>query len=94
MVLPGVGRHPSIGKTVVRPVRFAPVEVEGAHHHGGGAGQDARRIGGSIRIAVGELHPAMQPRLLALPQGFAHLRERLRPAHPHRTQPGPTTEIE
>ncbi len=56
------------------------------HHEGPGVGDDPVRLGGPGRVAVGELHPAVQPRGLATHQGGAHLHEGLGGRHLHRVQ--------
>ena len=84
MIGAGVGGHPAVGQTVRRPVRLAPPEVERAHHQAGGTRQGAGRVGGPLRVAVGELHPGVQSVPLAQPQNAGCLLEGIGPAHSNR----------
>lgn len=90
----GIGSDATVGQTAVGSVRFASPEVQSADHQAGRARQRPRRGGGTLRVAVSELHPAVQSLLLALSQNPRGIGKRLGPANTNRARSGAASDID
>ena len=94
VVLPGIGRDPRVGPPVGGCLLVSSPEVERAHHQARRTRQRPRRVGGTLRVAVGELHPRVEPPALALSQNPRRVIEGVRSTHTHGVQPCAPTDLD
>ena len=93
MILGGVSSHPAdrpVGGCIarIRALDRTAGVGPGADDEGGGAVEEQSRIGGTVRVAVGELHATVQAGIATFDQRRARLEERMDPGDADRHQAG------